>query len=124
MVSLSSRVYFALLTIKSAHPTDIFSLAATPTQLISGSGSSSVKIYSTTEAEFPLRQVLENVHRLGCHHVAVSGNGVRLASVGFEGDTRIWDFVDGSWIDGGSITGTFFLRLDVYVVSCLYCSLL
>jgi hypothetical protein len=91
--------------IQAAHPTDIFALAATSTQLISASGSSSLKIYSTTDSEFPLRQVLEKTHRLGCHHIVVSGSGNRFASAGFAGEVKVWGFRDGSWVEEGLVTG-------------------
>lgn len=92
-----------------AHPTDIFSIAATPTCLISASGSSSLKIYSITSSDFPLSQTIDGAHKLGCHHVATSGNGKKAASVGFGGEVKIWanESEDGAgqWIEEGRIVG-------------------
>lgn len=90
-----------------AHPTDIFSIAATPTSLLSVSGSSSIKIYSTTSSDFPLLQTIDKAHKLGCHHVATSTNGKMAASVGFGGEVKIWtsENEDGtsSWVEQGKI---------------------
>jgi superkiller protein 8 len=105
-----SKQYLQTHTIPAAHPTDIFSLAVTPTQLISASGSSSVRIHSTTsggainpesatdENPFPEEQVLEKAHSLGCHHVCAAREGGVMASVGFEGDVKLWAAgEDGIW---------------------------
>ncbi|KAI9841710.1 MAG: hypothetical protein M1837_000442 [Sclerophora amabilis] len=74
--------------------TDIFSLAVTRTQVISASGSSSLKVYSTTEADYPIVQTLEGAHKLGCHHLATSRDGRKLASVGFGGEVKVWSIGD------------------------------
>lgn len=97
----------------AAHITDIFSLAVTPTQILSGSGSSTLKVHSTNEADFPLAQTLEDVHKLGCHHVATSKNGKRAVSAGFGGEVKLWRYAGagstpaagGEWIDDGGIAG-------------------
>lgn len=89
----------SLLFICLAHPADIFSLAVTPTQIFSASGSSSLRIHSTTEADFPIQQSIDNVHPLGCHHVATDAEGTRAASVGFDGEIKIWAFQEGMWVE-------------------------
>ncbi|MCJ1452644.1 superkiller [Mycoblastus sanguinarius] len=99
-----SKQYLTTHTIDHAHPTDIFSLATTPTQILSASGSSSIIVHSTCNPEFPLAQTLEEVHKTGCHHLATSRNGQAAASVGFGGEIKIWS-VDGSghWSEKGRI---------------------
>jgi len=47
--------------------------------------------------------VLENAHKLGAHHVAVSVNGARAVSAGFGGDVKIWKSEDGTWNEQGNI---------------------
>ncbi|KAI4102415.1 MAG: hypothetical protein L6R37_004426 [Teloschistes peruensis] len=86
-----------------AHITDIFSLAVTPQQIISASGSSNIKIFSTTEPDFPLAQTIEAVHKLGCHHLAASQDGRHFASAGFAGDVMLWRSEDGKWLEKGKI---------------------
>jgi superkiller protein 8 len=88
--------------LRTAHPTDIFSLAALPGAIISASGSSNLKIHDTTRQDFPLIQEIKGAHKLGIHHVATSLNGKVAASVGFEGKVKIWSFNDdGQWeLDG------------------------
>jgi superkiller protein 8 len=113
-----SKQYLQTHTIPQAHPTDIFSLAVTPTQLISTSGSSTIKIHSTTsggninpesatdENPFPEVQVLEKAHSLGCHHVCAASEGGAFASVGFEGDVKLWrEGEDGVWAVQGVVKG-------------------
>lgn len=108
-----SKQYLQTHTLADAHPTDIFSLAVTSSQLISASGSSNIKVYSTKgqiihadsaddEHPYPLAQTLEKVHPLGCHHVCASADGTIMASVGFSGELKLWLFgEDGQW----SLTG-------------------
>jgi superkiller protein 8 len=116
-----SKQYLQTLTIPNAHPTDIFSLATTPTHLLTASGSSSIKIYRTTsrtihadstedENPYPLAQTLEGVHKLGCHHICAAAEGNMAASVGFAGEVKVWKFEsrdgdtkDGSWEEKGEI---------------------
>jgi superkiller protein 8 len=98
-----SKQYLAEHTIDDAHRIDIYSLAVTPTQIISASGESSLKIHSTKELDFPIAQVLKNVHKLGCHHVVTSLDGRRAASVGFGGEAKIWRFEEGMWKEDGEI---------------------
>lgn len=87
----------------SAHTTDIFSLAATTTALLSGSGSSTINVHRTIDQSgtFPITQSL-TAHKLGTHHIATSprgGDGKVAASVGFGGDVKVWecDATTGDW---------------------------
>ena len=83
-------------------------------QILSGSGSSSIKIYSTTDPEFPLTQTLEKAHGLGCHHIATAKKGNFAASVGFGGEIAVWGLNGGQWMKKGDIVGKFFLCLSNY----------
>ena len=92
------------LTFSPAHPKDIFALASTPTQILSASGGSSLKVFSITEADFPLVQTIEGAHKLGCHHVVTNPKGSRAVSVGFGGETKVWAADEkGEWVDDGKI---------------------
>ncbi|RKF71165.1 Meiotic recombination protein rec14 [Golovinomyces cichoracearum] len=84
-----------------AHPTDIFSLAVTSKHILSASGSSAIKIYSTDLAESSLVQTLSGAHKLGCHHIAASCNGNRAVSVGFGGEVKVWKLIKKSdeWVE-------------------------
>jgi superkiller protein 8 len=76
----------------------------TPTQLLTASGASSIKIYSITDPTIPLVQTLKGAHKLGCHHIAVSRNGRRAASVGFGGEAKVWSISELSeWVEEGMI---------------------
>ncbi len=94
--ALTSRLLYihtVLLTRQTtAHPAEIFSLAPTPTSLISASGSSALRVHSTVDPTFPLQQTIPAAHKLGCHHVctAQGGLGNVFASVGFGGEIKIW----------------------------------
>ncbi|MCJ1355881.1 MAG: hypothetical protein MMC33_005873 [Icmadophila ericetorum] len=98
-----SKQYLTNHTVDNAHITDIFSLAVTPTQILSASGSSSLKVHSTTEADFPLQQTIEHVHKLGCHHIVTSKNVLKAASAGFGGEVKIWAINEGQWVEEGKI---------------------
>ncbi|KAL8894069.1 MAG: hypothetical protein Q9192_004644 [Flavoplaca navasiana] len=98
-----SKQYLTTHTIDNAHITDIFSLAVTPHQTISGSGSSDIKIYSTSEPDFPLAQTLDAAHKLGVHHLAASKDGLHFASTGFAGDVKLWRSEEGHWTKEGDI---------------------
>ncbi|KAL8831959.1 MAG: hypothetical protein Q9191_000558 [Dirinaria sp. TL-2023a] len=98
-----SKQYLTTHTIDKAHITDIFALAVTSNQILSASGSSAIRIYSTTEPDFPLAQVLEKAHKLGCHHLVTSKNGQVAASVGFGGEVNVWGIKDGQWVAEGMI---------------------
>ncbi|RFU81325.1 meiotic recombination ski8 rec14 [Trichoderma arundinaceum] len=71
------------------------------------SGSSTLHVHDTTDASFPLRQSIPNAHKLGCHHVCTSRNGLYAASAGFGGEVKIWELnkETGDWSSGGEITG-------------------
>ncbi|KAF1955600.1 WD40 repeat-like protein [Byssothecium circinans] len=100
-----SKQYLTLHTISSAHPSDIFALAPTPTSILSASGSSSIQIHSTTSPDFPLIQTLEGAHLLGIHHLVAAKDARRAASAGFEGKVKIWsEGEDGQWKQDGEIT--------------------
>jgi superkiller protein 8 len=74
-----------------------------PTQIITGSGETSIKVHSTTE-NFPIAQVLEGAHKLGCHHIAIDREtGSRFVSVGFGGEVKVWKFDGGSWNEDGEV---------------------
>nr|POE94362.1 meiotic recombination protein rec14 [Quercus suber] len=103
-------------TIADAHPTDIFSLAVTPSQLLSAAGSSSIKVYSTKgqiihadsaedEHPYPLVQTLDKVHPLGCHHICTSLDGKVAASIGFGGELKLWAHNDETtqWVGSGEL---------------------
>jgi superkiller protein 8 len=107
-----SKQYLTLHTIENAHPSDIFALSATKTQLLSASGSCSIRIYDTSNAEFPLVQTLENAHPLGVHHLVTAKETQKAASVGFEGKVKIWktESDNGTWKLDGEIVGVYASR--------------
>jgi superkiller protein 8 len=88
-----SKQYLTIHTLDQIHPTDIFSLTPIPNAVVSASGSSSLQINSTIDAEFPLQQTLHGAHKLGCHHLSSSADGKVLASAGFGGEVKIWTLV-------------------------------
>ncbi|KAI0006700.1 WD40 repeat-like protein [Xylariaceae sp. FL0662B] len=103
-----SKQYLTTHTVDNAHITDIFSLAATPTAVLSASGSSTLHVHATTQPNFPLVQSLTGAHKLGCHHVAVSRDGKIAASAGFGGDVNIWRLAEsgtGDWEAFGTARG-------------------
>lgn len=75
----------------------------TSTQIFTGSGQSSIKVYSTTQDDFPIAQSLTNAHKLGVHHLAASASANRVASAGFGGEVKIWAFADGVWREDSEI---------------------
>ncbi|KAK3304155.1 WD40-repeat-containing domain protein [Chaetomium strumarium] len=87
-----SKQYLTAHTVDEAHPAEIFSLAPTPTSLLSASGSSALHVHSTTDPSFPLQQTIPNAHKLGCHHVCTARGGLGnvAASVGFGGEIKVW----------------------------------
>ncbi|KAI9872416.1 MAG: hypothetical protein M1830_001637 [Pleopsidium flavum] len=103
-----SKQYLTTHTIDDAHITDIYSLAVTPTQVLSSSGGSSLKVHTTTEPDFPVAQSLNGAHKLGCHHVVTSKDGKRAASAGFAGEVRVWSIESGSWAEEGEVLGARF----------------
>ncbi|KAK2861484.1 hypothetical protein FQN49_004147 [Arthroderma sp. PD_2] len=93
-----SKQILGLHTIENAHISEIFSLAVTPTQILSASGASSLKVHSSNEEGFGIAQSLSGAHKIGCHHLATaSGNGCLAASVGFGGEVKLWRYADGMW---------------------------
>ncbi|KAF4627136.1 hypothetical protein G7Y89_g11016 [Cudoniella acicularis] len=97
-------MYFTTHTVDDAHITDIFSIAVTPTQILSASGASSLKVHSTTAPDIPLAQTISGAHKLGCHHIATSRNGRIAASAGFGGEVKIWSISESSeWVEEGKI---------------------
>ncbi|KAL1957898.1 hypothetical protein VTO42DRAFT_5463 [Malbranchea cinnamomea] len=98
-----SKQYLTLHTIDDAHLTDIYSLAATPSQILSASGASSLKVHSTAEADFPIAQSIEKAHKIGCHHIVTNGNGTRAVSVGFGGEVKIWAYDNGMWTEDAKL---------------------
>ncbi|KAI9835104.1 MAG: superkiller [Thelocarpon superellum] len=95
-----SKQYLTTYTIDNAHDTDIFSLAVTSSQILSASGSSSIKVHSTTKADYPLGQIVTPAHKLGCHHVVTSKDGKKAASIGFGGEAIIWSAAsDEQWTE-------------------------
>jgi superkiller protein 8 len=88
-----------------AHTTDIYSIAVTPTQLLSASGASSIKVHSTASPDIPLIQTLPSAHKLGCHHIVTSRNGRIAASAGFGGEVKIWGISEDTleWHEEGQI---------------------
>ncbi|KAI5257103.1 WD40 repeat-like protein [Aureobasidium subglaciale] len=96
--------------IPDASPADIYSVAATSKHLITASGSSSLHVYSTDPTNdennpYPLIQTLQDAHKLGAHHIAVSANGNTAASAGFGGEVKVWALDEDSsrWTPKGSI---------------------
>ena len=116
MVRVKELPYIAFVAKKwsSAHPRDIFALGTTSTQILSGSGSSSILVHSTNNPEFPLSQTLEKAHNLGVHHLTTSRNGKVAASAGFGGEVKIWTEEDGKWSQSREIVGAGFLFPRLY----------
>ncbi|KAF3892527.1 Meiotic recombination protein rec14 [Trichophyton interdigitale] len=80
------------------HISEIFSLAVTPTQILSASGASSLKVHLANEEGFGIAQSLSAAHKIGCHHlVTAKGSGCYAASVGFGGEVKLWRYEDGMW---------------------------
>ena len=89
-----------------AHPVDIFSLAVTDNQILSASGGQSLKVHSTSDADFPLVQSIDNAHTLGCHHIVTNAKGTRAVTSGFAGDVKVWACQEGQWSADATISGT------------------
>jgi superkiller protein 8 len=107
-----SKQYLTLHTLSDVHPSDIFALAPTAKSVLSASGSSTIHVHDTTQADFPLLQSLEGVHPLGIHHLATARDAQRAASAGFEGKVKIWsEGEDGAWKADGEISGRYALAL-------------
>lgn len=97
-----------ILISRPAHPVDIFALAVTDKQILSASGTSSLKVHSTTDPDFPLVQSIDGAHKVGCHHVVTNGNGSRAVSIGFGGEIMIWSCHDGVWAKDEGASGRYF----------------
>jgi superkiller protein 8 len=100
-----SKQYLSVYQADGAHPTDIFSLAPTPSTILSASGASSILVHSTQSPEFPLLQTLSGAHKLGCHHITASASGHIAASSGFGGEVKIWSCSpeNGQWSELGKL---------------------
>jgi superkiller protein 8 len=48
---------------------------------------------------------LSGAHKLGCHHIATSRNGLVAASVGFGGEVKVWriEADSGEWSEAGQV---------------------
>ncbi|KAL1975668.1 hypothetical protein VTN31DRAFT_4060 [Thermomyces dupontii] len=99
-----SKQYLSWSSADNAHPVDIFSLAVTPSQILSASGSSAIKVHDTTNSEFLLAQTLAGAHKAGCHHITTSEDGRRAASVGFCGELKFWTCNDGTWTEDTALS--------------------
>lgn len=75
-----------------------------------------MKVHSTIDPDFPLVQTLGGAHKLGCHHLVSSRSGQKAASVGFEGEVKLWRLQRGpdgeekqekgeEWVDDGNVVG-------------------
>ncbi|GJD04641.1 WD repeat domain-containing protein [Colletotrichum higginsianum] len=82
-----------------AHVTDIFGLATTQRSILSASGSSTLHVHNTFDPTIPITQSIGGAHKLGCHHICTSRNGLVAASAGFAGEVKIWvvDKDTGEW---------------------------
>ncbi|KAF2794339.1 WD40 repeat-like protein [Melanomma pulvis-pyrius CBS 109.77] len=99
-----SKQYLTLHTIDNAHPSDVYSLAPTKDQILSASGSSSIRIYTSDQPDFPLVQTLDSAHALGIHHLVTAKESNRAASAGFEGKVKLWSSdEEGIWTEDGEI---------------------
>ncbi|RAO65294.1 uncharacterized protein BHQ10_001306 [Talaromyces amestolkiae] len=99
-----SKQYLSWGSADNAHSVDIFSLAVTSNQIISASGASALKIHSTKDTDFPLTQTIEAAHKIGCHHVVTSRNGLKAASIGFGGEFKIWNNNNGEWSEESALS--------------------
>ncbi|KAK1460229.1 WD repeat domain-containing protein [Colletotrichum melonis] len=66
------------------------SLATTSRAVLSASGSSTLHIHDTADPTIPITQSISGAHKLGCHHICTSRNGLVTASAGFAGEVKIW----------------------------------
>lgn len=57
---------------------------------MSASGSSTLHIHDTADPTIPITQSISGAHKLGCHHICTSRNGLVAASAGFAGEVKIW----------------------------------
>ncbi|KAK7457459.1 WD repeat domain-containing protein [Colletotrichum acutatum] len=66
------------------------SLATTSRAVLSASGSSTLHIHDTADPTISITQSISGAHKLGCHHICTSRNGLVAASAGFAGEVKIW----------------------------------
>ncbi|KAJ6004089.1 hypothetical protein N7499_000153 [Penicillium canescens] len=92
-----SKQYLSWGAADNAHSVDIFALAVTDKQVLSVSGSPSIKVHSTSDTEFPLVQSIDDAHETGCHHIVTDARGSRAISAGFDGKIKAWSCQDGYW---------------------------
>jgi len=94
MVLLSLRGLVVLIVL--AHSSEIFSIAAAPSRVITASGDPVIKIWDP-KSEHPLIHKLDDAHPLGVHHLAVDidNGGTTIASAGFEHGLVMWDLQEG-----------------------------
>ncbi|KAJ5761893.1 Meiotic recombination protein Ski8/Rec14 [Penicillium nucicola] len=92
-----SKQYLSWGAADNAHSVDIFALAVTDKQVLSVSGSPSIKVHSTADSEFPLVQSIDDAHEIGCHHIVTDARGSRAISAGFDGKIKAWSCQDGYW---------------------------
>ncbi|KZL76812.1 meiotic recombination protein rec14 (WD repeat domain-containing protein), partial [Colletotrichum tofieldiae] len=89
-LAIMSKQYLTTHTVDNAHVTDIFGLATTQRSLLSASGSSTLHVHNTFDPTIPITQSISGAHKLGCHHICTSRNGLVAASAGFAGEVKIW----------------------------------
>jgi superkiller protein 8 len=88
--------------------TDVYSIAVTRNQVIAGSGSSNIKIHSSTDLDVAPVQELSAVDKLGVHHVSASLDGKTLATIGFSGTITLFardDGINSEWAQLHQISG-------------------
>jgi superkiller protein 8 len=105
MVGNIDPVHLNLANLSPAHSVDIFALAVTDKQVLSVSGSPSIKVHSTSDTEFPLVQSIDDAHEIGCHHIVTDGRGSRAISAGFDGKIKAWSCQDGYWVADQKVIG-------------------
>jgi superkiller protein 8 len=106
MVGNIDPVHLNLANLSPAHSVDIFALAVTDKQVLSVSGSPSIKVHSTSDTEFPLVQSIDDAHEIGCHHIVTDARGSRAISAGFDGKIKAWSCQDGYWVADQKVIGT------------------
>lgn len=94
-----SKQYLTLHTLQLPNKSDIFSIAVTPTSILTASGGTAIHVHNTTDRTFDLQQEIKQAHPLGCHHISSSADGQAVVSVGFGGEVKIWR-------NQGSVPGT------------------
>ncbi len=91
----------------------------TSKQILSASGSSSLKVHSTIEPDFPLLQSIDGAHKIGCHHIVASKDGGKVASVGFGGEVKVWAMNEqDQWVEEGQIVGATLSKVAAFMPTC------